>query len=171
MTLVTTLTALGALSAVAGLLLRRAMRVWTLLTVGFVGLALALVWFDEGIYSLSHPLLTVVAGLAAVTGGGLVTTQVFALVDRDARDSRVRHGGEILRGGAWIGALERLGVYVALVAGWAPGLAIVLAVKGLGRYPELRNQEDTGAAERFIIGTFTSVLWAAACVGISVLAS
>jgi hypothetical protein len=171
MTLVTTLTSLGALSAVAGLLLRRAMRVWTLLTVGFVGLALALVWFDEGIYSLSHPLLTVVAGLAAVTGGGLVTTQVFALVDRDARDSRVRHGGEILRGGAWIGALERLGVYVALVAGWAPGLAIVLAVKGLGRYPELRNQEDTGAAERFIIGTFTSVLWAAACVGISVLAS
>jgi hypothetical protein len=171
MTLVTTLTALGALSAVAGLLLRRALRVWTLLTVGFVGLALALVWFDEGIYSLSHPFLTVVAGVAAVTGGGLVTTQVFALVDRDARDSRVRHGGEILRGGAWIGALERLGVYVALVAGWAPGLAIVLAVKGLGRYPELRNQEDTGAAERFIIGTFTSVLWAAACVGISVLAS
>ena len=51
------------------------------------------------------------------------------------------------------------------LAGWGPGLAIVLAVKGLGRYPELRNQEDTGAAERFIIGTFTSVLWAAACAG------
>ena len=51
-----------------------------------------------------------------------------------------------------------------------PGLAIVLAVKGLGRYPELRSQEDTGAAERFIIGTFTSVLWAVACVGVAVLA-
>ena len=57
-----------------------------------------------------------------------------------------------------------------LVAGWAPGLAIVLAVKGLGRYPELRNQEDTGVAERFIIGTFTSVLWAVACAGVAVLA-
>ena len=56
-----------------------------------------------------------------------------------------------------------------LIAGWGPGLAIVLAVKGLGRYPELRNQEDTGAAERFIIGTFASVLWAAACAGLAVL--
>jgi hypothetical protein len=60
-------------------------------------------------------------------------------------------------------------VYAALVAGWAPGLAIVLAVKGLGRYPELRNQEDTGAAERFIIGTFTSVLWAVACTALVLL--
>ena len=36
-------------------------------------------------------------------------------------------------------------------------------LKALGRYPELRNQDHTGTAERFIIGTFTSVLWAAAC--------
>jgi hypothetical protein len=55
------------------------------------------------------------------------------------------------------------------VAGWAPGLAVVLAVKGLGRYPELRNGEDTGVAERFIIGTFTSVLWAVACAGVAML--
>ena len=39
----------------------------------------------------------------------------------------------------------------------------MLGLKGLGRYPELRNQEHTGTAERFIIGTFTSVLWAVAC--------
>jgi hypothetical protein len=170
MTLVTVLTTLGALSAVLGLVLRRAPRAWAALTTAFVALALALAWFGSGSDS-GHSLLTVVSGAAAVAGGGLVTTQVFALVDRESQDSRVRHSGEILRGGAWIGALERLGVYVALVAGWAPGLAVVLAVKGLGRYPELRNQEDTGAAERFIIGTFSSVLWAAACVGITVLAS
>jgi hypothetical protein len=171
MILTTALTTLGALSAIVGLLTGRTPRLWTLLTVGFVGLALALAWFDQSDSPDAHHLLTVVAGVAAVAGGGLVTTQVFVLVDRDSSDSRVRHGGEILRGGAWIGALERLGVYVALVAGWGPGLAIVLAVKGLGRYPELRNQEDTGAAERFIIGTFTSVLWAVACVGIAVLPS
>ena len=108
-----------------------------------------------------------VAAILAVAGGGLVTTQVFAFVeDRE----RVEQAGAVLRGGAWIGALERLAVYVALVAGWPPGLAIVLAVKGLGRYPELRNQEDTAVAERFIIGTFTSVLWAVACAGVAVLA-
>ena len=45
-----------------------------------------------------------------MAGGGLVTTQVFGMVDRA---SPVRRAGEVLRGGAWIGALERLAVYVA----------------------------------------------------------
>jgi hypothetical protein len=92
---------------------------------------------------------------------------VFSLVEEP---DRMRQAGSVLRGGAWIGALERLAVYVALVAGWPTGLAIVLAVKGLGRYPELRNQEDTGVAERFIIGTFTSVLWAVGCAGVAIMA-
>ena len=160
------LTLLAAITAVAGLATRRAARMWTIATVALVGLALAVAWFSDHPDDSPDPLLTVLAGIVAVAGGGLVTTQVFGIVDRS---SPTRHAGEVLRGGAWIGALERLGVYVALVAGWAPGLAIVLAVKGLGRYPELRSQEDSGAAERFIIGTFTSVLWAVACVGLALL--
>ena len=77
----------------------------------------------------------------------------------------------MLRGGAWIGALERLAVFAGLAAGWPEGLAVALALKGLGRYPELRDRDAArGAAERFIIGTFTSVLWAAACAGGRVLA-
>lgn len=161
------LTLLAALSALIGLVTGRAARVWAIVTTACVGLALATAWLStESEPGSPRHLLSLVAGVVAVAGGGLVTTQVFEIVDRD---SHVRSAGEVLRGGAWIGALERLAVYVALVAGWAPGLAIVLAVKGLGRYPELRNQEDTGAAERFIIGTFTSVLWAVACAGIAVL--
>ena len=78
----------------------------------------------------------------------------------------MRRAGEVLRGGAWIGALERAGSSPR----WSPagprGWRSCSALKGLGRYPELRNQERTGAAERFIIGTFTSVLWAAACAGV-----
>lgn len=109
-------------------------------------------------------LVWALAGVLAVTGGGLVTTQVFSFVEDPGR---VTDAGAILRGGAWIGALERLAVYVALVAGWAPGLAIVLAVKGLGRYPELRSREDSAVAERFIIGTFTSVLWAVGCAALA----
>ena len=44
---------------------------------------------------------------------------------------------------------------------------MVLALKGVGRFPDLRGDAATGGAttERFIIGTFTSVLWAAACAG------
>ena len=162
------LTALAAVTAVTGLATARAPRLWTVATAALVGLALAVAWFRDDTDGSRHPLITVVAGVVAVAGGGLVTTQIFGIVDRA---SPVRQAGEVLRGGAWIGALERLGVYVALVAGWGPGLAIVLAVKGLGRYPELRSQEDTGAAERFIIGTFSSVLWAVACVGLAVLTS
>ncbi|MGL4304635.1 MAG: hypothetical protein ACRCSF_00630 [Mycobacteriaceae bacterium] len=63
-----------------------------------------------------------------------------------------------LRGGRIIGILERLTVAICIISGWPEGIAIVLAVKGLARYPELRSPD---ACEQFIIGTFTSVLWAA----------
>ena len=111
----------------------------------------------------------VLAGVLAVLGGGVVTSSVFGLVDGMAaeHDNSVRKAGEVLRGGAWIGALERLAVFVTVLAGWPEGLAVTLALKGLGRYPELRT-ETPGAAERFIIGTFTSVLWAVACAGAAI---
>ncbi len=153
--------------ATTGLVTGRAARACALSASGLLALALGAVWFgDLSAADSAHRVVLLLAGILAVTGGGLVTTQIFALVDKDSRTVRA---GEVLRGGAWIGALERLAVYAALVAGWGPGLAIVLAVKGLGRYPELRNQEDTGAAERFIIGTFTSVLWAVACAALAAL--
>lgn len=117
-------------------------------------------------------LLVVLGGLVAIAGGGPLTALVFDLVDRREPEDTMRDAGAVLRGGAWIGALERGAIYATLVAGWPEGLAVVLAVKGLGRYPELRAAEDgvrTGAAERFIIGTFASVLWACGCAGVVVL--
>ena len=109
-----------------------------------------------------------VAGvLAAVVGGGPVATTVLNAADPAAAGVP---GGpqdpEILRGGAWIGVLERAAIAATLLAGSAEGLVVVLAVKGLGRYAELRAP---AAAERFIIGTLASALWAAACVGVAVL--
>jgi hypothetical protein len=158
---------LGAVVAVLGLVTGRAPKPSAATALTLLTLALAAVWFgDPESSEHGRHVVLIVAGVLAVAGGGLVTTQVFALVDKESRTVRA---GDVLRGGAWIGALERLAVFVTLIAGWGPGLAIVLAVKGLGRYPELRSQEDTGAAERFIIGTFASVLWAAACAGLAVL--
>jgi hypothetical protein len=109
----------------------------------------------------------------AAAGGGPLTATVLALVDRGAAGQRrSEHAEEVLRGGAWIGVFERTAVFSALVAGWPEGLAVVLALKGLGRYNELRadTAEGTavdrgGVAERFIIGTFASVLWAVGCAG------
>lgn len=71
----------------------------------------------------------------------------------------------ILRGGAIIGVLERLAVCLAILAGEPVAIAYVVAIKGLGRFAELKATPV--AAERFIIGTLASMLWAA---GIAVLA-
>jgi hypothetical protein len=116
--------------------------------------------------------LVVLAGLLAVLGGGPVTTRIFAVVDRqdddpgDVDQQTIDQAGEVLRGGAWIGALERLAVFAGLAAGFPEGVAVVLALKGVGRFPDLRGDGRGGATtERFIIGTFASVLWAAGCAG------
>lgn len=70
----------------------------------------------------------------------------------------------LLRGGMWIGVLERIAITAGILAGHPEAIAIVIAVKGLGRYPELRGgtgESGSRAAERFIVGTLSSFLWAA----------
>lgn len=107
-----------------------------------------------------------IGAVAAVTGGGVAAVVVLRLADPRLDEpyaSRPPGRTEVLRGGAWIGALERLAVLSTLLGGWYEGVAVVLAVKGLGRYPELRRP---AAAERFIIGTLTSMLWVLAVVGV-----
>lgn len=76
---------------------------------------------------------------------------------------------EVLRGGMWIGILERLGLTAAILAGRFELAAVVVAIKALGRYPEIR--ENPAVSERFIIGTLTSLLVAGACgaVGLAIL--
>jgi hypothetical protein len=121
--------------------------------------------------------------VVATTGGSLVVRAVFRLMRREFLPARVRTtanavaappAGEaaqpaeaerpeaVLRGGAWIGYLERAAVAATLLAGWPEGVALVLAVKGVGRYSELR---ETNAPEAFIIGTLASLLWAASAAG------
>ena len=139
------------------------------------------------------PWLRSTVALAAVAaaglGGGPVVTAVLAAADPGRAVASVGGGAsvgsvasvggaasaggaagvadpDVLRGGAWIGVLERLALTATLLLGWPEGVPVVLAVKGLGRFAELK---ETPAAERFIIGTLTSVLWAAACAGTAVL--
>lgn len=157
---------------------RSGARTWTPITL--VLLLVSLAWAGAADLQLAgdapRTLLVALAGALAVVGGGPVTAALFGIVDHgDAgtpggEDDSLAHAGELLRGGAWIGALERAGVTATLVAGWPEGTAVVLALKGLGRYPELRNAGTGAVAERFIIGTFCSVLWAAACAACVVLA-
>ncbi|WP_101524085.1 hypothetical protein [Nocardioides houyundeii] len=149
---------------------RRLVAALTLVLLATAAL-LAALWTGEAPSARWSVALVVLTGALAVAGGGPVTTAVFSLVDGRGPDETgsVRRAAEVLRGGAWIGALERAAIFVSIAAGWPEGIAITLALKGLGRYPELRHQERPGIAERFLIGTFVSVLWAASCAGVLLL--
>jgi hypothetical protein len=96
-------------------------------------------------------------------GGILVGNEPAPAVVADAETTAVPPTAvhEVLRGGLTIGVLERLAVAGAILAGFPEALAIVVAIKGVGRFTELASSE---ARERFIIGTFASLIWACACV-------
>lgn len=118
----------------------------------------------------------VLAVCAAALSADPVVRAAFALARRSTRfasppaqeetddDDDDRPGP--LRGGLAIGILERAAIAAAVLTHWPEGIAIVLAVKGLARYPELRRPD---ASEQFIIGTFASVLWALAVCGVATL--
>ncbi|MCU1571249.1 MAG: hypothetical protein JWR33_1990 [Naasia sp.] len=116
-------------------------------------------------------LLTMLMLVAAVVGGGPAATLALRLAVRGSIEGE--HGGilqndrEVLRGGMAIGLLERLAIAAVILAGFPEGLAIVVAIKGVGRFTEL---DDAETRERFIIGTFASFLWAACCAGVVLLA-
>ncbi|MBD8061266.1 hypothetical protein [Oceanitalea stevensii] len=102
--------------------------------------------------------------VAALVVSVLLGRVVTGLVLRRVQSSPPANG--VLRGGTWIGMLERAAITGAVLAGFPEGVAVVLAVKGLGRYPELRESHPdkvSPAAERFIIGTLISYTWAGAC--------
>lgn len=124
----------------------------------------------------------IVAVLAAVAvlGGGRVVIAVFRLAehsratelqgDPEAAQQTIAsltQAATTLKGGQWIGMLERLAVFAALLAGSPEALAVAMVLKGFARYPELKAS-SAGAAERFIIGTFASVLFASACAGMAI---
>ena len=133
-------------------------------------------------------LVVLISGIATVLAGSPLVKLLFRLVARTegrrALDAPAAEGTEgpvpavpaigsiqaaesQLRGGYWIGVLERAAIFAAILTGYGSGLAVILGVKSLARYPELRAEENRGAAERFIIGTFASSLIAAAGAGLT----
>lgn len=130
-------------------------------------------------------LVAVVCVILSALGGGPVTTAILAFVSRahqtptmpaprddDAASltGTVTASQPILPGGAWIGFFERLTTTVCLLLGWPEAIAMTLAIKGVGRYPEIaKSNHGPVVAERFLLGTFVSILWAAGCAGVAVM--
>ena len=136
--------------------------------------------------------IIVVAGLIAA-GGNPVVRALLRWIDRSPRnleptstepatagaDDELRivqrnlgleKAQRDLPGGRWVGILERLAMYATILAGFPAGIALVLGVKGLGRYADLVTDSAAGVSrkgELFIIGTFASLLWAGLWAGVA----
>lgn len=89
-----------------------------------------------------------------------------------ASGTPVTRGESTLKGGRVLGPMERLFVMAMIISGAIVATAALIAAKGLLRLPEIRSteQEQTGQSdeitEYFLIGTFASVLLAAALGGV-----
>lgn len=95
---------------------------------------------------------------------------VRAALDRN-RGARRPDEGHVLRapqlkGGRWIGPLERLTLAALLLAGAYPVAAGLIAAKGIVRFPEIQaDKEDGNRAEYFLVGSFVSWALAIAAAG------
>lgn len=140
------------------------------LTVGLIVAALP----GPGSVPILAVLISVLGVGVGVVGGAPAATATLRLATQGSVPNGV-HGGilieserrEVLRGGLTIGLLERLAIVTTIIAGMPAALAVIVAVKGVGRFSELEAPE---ARERFIIGTFASLIWAGACGALVVLA-
>lgn len=155
--------------------------------VGAAGALAAALALGLALLGPASPLVVGYLGIAvvvlAVLGGGSASTVVLASATRgsvppgafggilvaprgqdDDPSALRRPTREVLRGGATIGMLERLAVVAVILAGYPEALAVVIAIKGVGRFSELGEAAE--ARERFIIGTLVSWLWAASCAAV-----
>lgn len=124
--------------------------------------------------------LAVAGGLFLLATANRVVRLILQAAGTPASDGEVR-----LRGGRLLGPMERIIVAGLVVAAEPAGAALVIAAKGLLRFPEIRDSTE-GPGEResrqggrvgpadvteyFLIGTFASLILAAA-VGLLVVAA
>ncbi len=172
------LTALIALAFVAALVLTMIVRRHPKTAPLAVAAALVVAVLLIAIVAPPQPPTLAAVGIAAlatalaVLGGDPIVRHVLQLAGgetvREGRRGGILIGtdatsptaeAEILRGGITIGFLERLAAALSIIAGYPEAVAIVVALKGVGRFTELATP---AARERFIVGTLASLLWAGA---------
>lgn len=116
---------------------------------------------------------------AAVLGAAtflLVTANVVVRLVLTAAGSSAARGEQQLKGGRVLGPMERLFIFGLGLAGQLTAAAVIVAAKGLLRFPELQAHDCDGGAsaarrideltEYFLIGSMTSWLLALLCVAI-----
>jgi hypothetical protein len=133
-------------------------------------------WYEQLPFSaaerstLSRFLVTLGAFIFLVASANRVVRLILT-----AADAAIHTGEEALKGGRWLGALERLLVAGLVLAGEPTGAAVVIAAKGIIRIPEVARgipastppaatpvPDSRAVTEYFLIGTLSSLLIASA---------
>jgi hypothetical protein len=111
---------------------------------------------------IRHDLWILLAYVVATVGGkhaiDFALTRLVSVDDQVAIDTFRRHG--LRNGGATIGMLERCLVLTFVLAGNYGAIGLILAAKGLLRYPEIKDTQDQKMAEYILVGTMLSLIWA-----------
>lgn len=111
--------------------------------------------------SIDQFLLGAAAALFLLATGNQIVRLVL-----EAAGTPAAQGENTLKGGRFLGPMERLFVAAMVLAGDVTGAAIIIAAKGLLRLPEIRTTEEEHkgqgdlVTEYFLIGTFSSLLLA-----------
>lgn len=96
--------------------------------------------------------------ISAGAGAPLIAALLRRALRTRGSSPKQNVGPELLRGGTWIGILERLAVTAAVLTDEYSIVAVVVAVKGFGRFDQLKG--NPAASEKFVVGTLASLLWA-----------
>ena len=120
----------------------------------------------------SQPLGSRAAKMSAVVGVVVLLTvpanRVIADILAVARQSSQKNekqddSGASMRGGRWIGPLERILILLLASVEAPAAIAAIVAAKGVIRFPEISQDKAGQKAEEFLIGSFAS--WILAVLG------
>ena len=120
--------------------------------------ALPTSWQDTVVGQLGLPRTVVFLGALLFE---LSTSNLLVRLLLDATGVSAAHNETDLRGGRLLGPMERVFILVLAVAGQLTAASVVVAAKGLLRWPELRSQSAAGptsVSEYFLVGSFASWL-------------
>jgi hypothetical protein avisC_09446 len=99
----------------------------------------------------------------AVPANRIVSDILAAARQSPQVDERPSGSEPPMRGGRWIGPLERILILLLASVEAPAAVAAVVAAKGVIRFPEISKDEAGQKAEEFLIGSFTS--WILAVLG------
>ena len=134
---------------------------------------------------VSQPLGSRIAKMGAAVGivvllavpANRVVADILAVARRSSRGSETDvagcqlsqgsgkqgESGDSMRGGRWIGPLERILILLLASVEAPAAIAAIVAAKGVIRFPEISQDKAGQKAEEFLIGSFAS--WILAVLG------